>query len=895
MGSGISAGCYSTIVTPHLEAVTDDETSLLQMGTSQEVTETSSASDSQCDPDKDTSGSSTHLSRDSKRPKSCGVDIAPKLAPPHPPSALTAPVMPPVRTRRHKVHNIASIPDAEDLLELTNGGEIKFAPSSITNTDLAHLHLSSDQLSRLAATVYHGRARYARLLLGEGSPRYSSSLLLLYELLSYSLQSGRFIISLLNLVPEIITTLSYVRLILTCLYWDYPEYSTLYPVLLRLASAGEPSRSMDPIVTTVCFNAYPSPWSSPASIWCRKLRTQDHLCQHMQQFLADYQRKLRVKTVSAGEAVHSVKRYKVDYSFVIELLVFDIIRRILVGDASLAIVMSNLLPIFSCTNASYTRAIYTNSPKDIYSVMTNTIGSPSIIPDLFQLLLNKAGVPAFRIQFSETLIGNLVAIEGVWYVVDTIKYVTATRFYGSDYVNIPLHWYCRLFPRTSSLLYTAGFPILYSVDRTEATEPVTSLSSLKYNLNFIKNQCFCVSELYDAMNFLKDRDEEVHKRIRRTLDAVLPITPKVVLFNQPASLSNTGSFTSILQLTNSPLTPTGRPPSTLREPSPRRAKTSTNIAKSKLSPPLNKQSASPAKKFIYRQLGNSTSYIQASERISLSQTLVDMEGPAAQTLLKGLSYILHTGAYSMHGWILPEDCTFDGYTLGPNTNHSSAAASTTASLTSAPNPCVSQALSDLDLCVMRYAIYTLVERLLAELKIELDSCSPNLKLSTPPLSARPSSIGRHTQKAETSMMLAISNFQVRVEQQCFYRIQFFKDTIMARQPFILKEHRLSIDMMTKLSTDTESFKIVVAKLKEHVDTLVFDNKLRMILVFDDQNFSTPITEEEEHSLLSNMNKLLKHVFYASKCSNREQMTRKGRGILGSNGRLYFLIEFVKLL
>lgn len=279
-----------------------------------------------------------------------------------------------------------------------------------------------------------------------GLPRYSSSLLLLYELLSYSLQSGRFIISLLNLVPEIITTLSYVRLILTCLYWDYPEYSTLYPVLLRLAGAGEPSRSMDPVVTTICFNAYPSPWSSPASIWCRKLRTQDHLCQHMQQFLADYQRKLRVKTVSAGEAVHSVKRYKVDYSFVIELLVFDIIRRILVGDASLAIVMSNLLPIFSCTNASYTRAIYTNSPKDIYSVMTNTIGSPSIIPDLFQLLLNKAGVPAFRIQLSETLIGNLVAIEGVWYVVDTIKYVTATRFYGSDYVNIPLHWYCRLFP-----------------------------------------------------------------------------------------------------------------------------------------------------------------------------------------------------------------------------------------------------------------------------------------------------------------------------------------------------------------------------------------------------------------------------------------------------------------
>lgn len=217
---------------------------------------------------------------------------------------------------------------------------------------------------------------------------------------------------------------------------------------------------------------------------------------------------------------------------------------------------------------------------------------------------------------------------------------------------------------------------------------MTSLSSLKYNLNFIKNQCFCVSELYDAMSFLKDRDEEVHKRIHRTLDAVLPITPKVVLFNQPASLSNTGSFTSILQLTNSPLTPTGRPPSTLREPSPRRAKTSTNIAKSKLSPPLNKQSASPAKKFIYRQLGNSTSYIQASERISLSQTLVDMEGPAAQTLLKGLSYILHTGAYSMHGWILPEDCTFDGYTLGPNTNHSSAAASTIASLTSAPNPCV---------------------------------------------------------------------------------------------------------------------------------------------------------------------------------------------------------------
>ncbi|EFO64459.1 Hypothetical protein GLP15_1381 [Giardia lamblia P15] len=895
MGSGISAGCYSTIVTPHPEAVTDDETSLLQIGTSQEVTETSSVSDLQRDPDKDTSGSSTHLSRGSQRPKSCSVDIASKLVPPHPPSAPIAPAMPHVRTRRHKVHDIASIPDAKELLELTNGGEIKFVPSSITNADLAHLRLSSGQLSRLAAIAYHGRARYARLLLVEGSPKYSSSLLLLYELLTYSLQSGRFIISLLDLIPETITALSYVRLTLTCLYWDYPEYSTLYPVLLRLAGTNEPSHSMDPVVTTVCFNAYPGLWSSPASIWCRKLRVQNHLCQHIQQFLADYQKKLRVKNMLAGEAISNVKKYKLDYSFVIELLVFDIIRRILVGDANLAIVMSNLLPIFSCTNASYTRAIHTNSPKDIYSIMTNTIGSPSSIPDLFQLLLNKVGIPAFRIQFSETFAGNLVAIEGVWYVVDTIKYVTATRFYGSDYVNIPLHWYCRLFPQTSNLLCTASFPILYSADLTEATDPVTSLSSLKYNLNFIKNQCFCVSELYDAMSFLKDRDEEVHKRIRRTLDTTLSITPKIVSFNQPASLSNTGSFTSILQLTNSPLTPTGRPPSTLREPSPRRAKTSTNLTKSKSSPPLNKQSTSPIKKFIYRQLGNSTSYIQANERISLSQTLVNMEGSAAQTLMKGLSYILHTGAYSMHGWILPKDCTFDGYTVGSKINNSNTTSSTITPLTPASNLCVSQPLSDLDLYAMRYAIYTLLERLLAELKIALDSCSPNLKLNTPPLSARPSSIGRHMQKAETSMMLAISNFQVRIEQQCFYRIQFFKDTIMARQPFILKEHKLSLDMMTRLNTDTENFKNAVTKLKEHIDTLVFDNKLRMMLVFDDQNFSTPITEEEEYNLLSSMNKLLKHVFYASKCSSREQMTRKGRGILGSNGRLYFLVEFVKLL
>lgn len=76
---------------------------------------------------------------------------------------------------------------------------------------------------------------------------------------------------------------------------------------------------------------------------------------------------------------------------------------------------------------------------------------------------------------------------------------------------------------------------------------------------------------------------------------------------------------------------------------------------------------------------------------------------------------------------------------------------------------------------------------------------------------------------------------------------------------------------------------------------MFDNKMRMMIVFDDQTFSTPTTEEEEYNLLNNMNKLLKHVFYASKCSSREQMTRKGRGILGNNGRLYFLIEFVRLV
>ena len=904
MGSGISTGCYSTVMTPRLDATTDDETSLIQIGTSQEVTETSSASDFQADPDKEAPGSSAPLSQSTRRPKSCSIDLIPKLTPLHHSSApLSAPTavpttstMPQLRTRRHKVHSVASIPDAKDLLELINGGEIKFTPSSITSSDLAHLNLSSDHLSNLVTTVYHGRARYARLLLAEGSSQYTNPSVVLYEIMSCSLQAGRFIINLLDLAPEAITSLSHMRLILTCLYWDYPEYSTLYPVLLRLAGTNGSSHLKDPIVTTVCFNAYPGPWSSPASIWCRKLRAQEQVYQHISHFIADYQKKLRVRTVVAGETITSTKKYKIDYNFVIELLAFDILRRILVGDASLTLVMTNLLPIFSCTNASYVRTICTSSLKDIYSVMTNIVGSLSTIPDLFQFILNKAGIPAFRIQFSEAFNGNLIAIEGVWYVVDTIKYVTATRFYGSDYVNVPLHWYCRLFPQLSNLLCISIFPILYSADPIKATESDTPLSSLKYNLNFIKNQCFFISELHDAISYFKDQDEEAQERMRRTLDATLSISPKVVSFNQPVSLSHTGSFTSILQLANSPLTPVGRPASTVRETSPGKAKTPSKSVKPRLPHTLGNQTSSPTtKRFLYRRIGSSTSYIQANERISLSQTLVDVNAPAAQTLLKGLHYILHTGTYSMHGWLLPEDCKFDGFTLGSNGTGSNTITATVTSSTPIQSIHSSQLQGDLDSYSMRYALYTLLERLLAELKVSVDSSSLNLKLSTPPLSARPSSLGRQTQKTENSMMIAISNFQVRIEQQCFYRIQFFKDTIMAKQPFILKDHRLVIDMGIKTSVDTDAFKNVVAKLKEYVDTLVFDNKMRMMIVFDDQTFSTPTTEEEEYNLLNNMNKLLKHVFYASKCSSREQMTRKGRGILGNNRRLYFLIEFVRLV
>lgn len=903
MGSGISSTCYSNVIMPHPEALADEDTSMIQIETSLEATETSSASDFQGEPDKSTGCPSACLSRSMKRPKSCAANTMSKLDPPQPsPASMSAPIaapitiaIPNVRTRRHKVHHVASIPDANDLAELTNGGEIRFIPSSLKRSDLDCMNLSSGQLAKLSATIYHGRARYSRLLLAEGISKHSNSLLLLYDLISHSLQSGKFIISLLDTTPKEVTTLSYMRLILTCVYWDYPEYSAMYPVLLRLGGLSKLSHDDNSIVTTVCFNAYPGPWSPSASIWCRKLRAQECLYQHIHQLLADYQKKLRVKTILAGDAIHSTKKYKIDYSFVIELIAFDIIRRILVGDASLSLVMSNLLPIFSCTSASYVRAIHTN-PRDIYSVMTNTVGSPLAIPDLFQLILNKAGVPAFRVQFSETFVGNLVALEGVWYVVDTIKYVTASRFYGSDYVNVPLHWYCKLFPQASNLLCTNIFPILYSVNSTETDGSETILSSLKYNLNFIKNQCFHISGLQDAMSFFDDQNEEAQERIRRTLDTVLSVAPKIVSFNQPVSLSHTGSLSSILQLVNSPLTPTGRPSSTIRDSSPSKAKTPSKSIRSKPPPISNKQSNSPTiKRFVHRRLGNSTSYIQANERISLSQTLVNIDDPGAQALMKGLRYILYTGAYSIHGWIIPEDCKFDSYTLGPNANRSNI----TTCMGNAHNPplgmMASQSQGDTDSCSIRYAIYTLLERLLAELKVSIDSYPPNLKLSTPPLSSRPSSIGRHTQKTDISMTIAISNFQVRVEQQCFYRIQFFRDTVMAKQPFVLKEHRLSINMATKLSVDAEEFKSVVSKLKEYVDTLVFDNKLRMMIVFDDQAFSVPVTEEEEYNLLNNMNKLLKHVFYASKCSSREQMTRKGRGILGGNGKLYFLIEFVKLL
>lgn len=904
MGSGISTSYYSTVVTPYPETIIDEDTSLIQSETSQEATEISNASDFQDDPAKEVICPSIHLSGNTRRPKSCAMDTAFRLDLSQTVSAsMSAPIAVPVsistpqiRTRRHKVHHVASIPEANDLLELTNGGEIKFTPTSLKSTDLACLGLSNSQLAKLSTTVYPGRARYSRLLLAEGALKHSHSLLLLYDTLTHSLQSGKFIVGLLSYVPKEVTSLSYIRLVLTCIHWDYPEYSTLYPVLLRLGDPGELSHTGDSIVTTVCFNAYPGPLSPSALVWCRKLRAQEHMYQHIQQLLTDYQKKLRVKTVTAGDVMHSTKKYKIDYSFVIELIAFDIIRRILVGDASLSLVMNNLLPIFTCTSASYVRAIHANSQKDIYSTMANITGSPAGIPDLFQFILNKAGVPAFRIQFSETFTGNLVAIEGVWYIVDTIKYVTATRFYGSDYVNVPLHWYSRLFPLSSNSLCSHIFPIFYSTDLVKADESEVTLSSLKYNLNFIKSQCFHISELQDCISFFKDQDEEVQERNRRMMDTVLSVAPKIVSFNQPTSLSHTGSFSSILQFANSPLTPTGRPPSTVRDSSPGKAKTPSKPIRSKPPILLNKKSNSPTiKKFLYRRLGNSTTYIQANERISLSQTLVNIDGSAAQILMKGLSYILYTGTYSMHGWILPENCNFDSYTLGFNITNSDTIKCAATILNPSPNMSTSHSQSDTDSSYIRYAIYTLVERLLAELKVTIDSCSANLKLNTPPLSSRPSSIGRHTQKTDTTMVIAISNFQVRVEQQCFYRIQFFRDTVMARQPFILKEHRLSLNMAAKLNVDAEEFMTVVSKVKEYVNVLLFDNKLRVMIVFDDQTFSVPVTEEEEYNLLNNMNKLLKHIYYASKCSSREQMTRKGRGILGSNGRLYFLIEFVKLL
>ncbi|TNJ30355.1 hypothetical protein GMRT_11380 [Giardia muris] len=593
------------------------------------------------------------------------------------------------------------------------------------------------------------------------------------------------------------------------------------------------------IVMTVCLGVRPLQGISPANFYTH-LHTANMSLTHLDSFVTEQEKRLHVVSYPPKRQ----RRYMVAFDFIKTLIIVEFIRRVLVGDSSFVSTLANHHSLFNCPTASYVRSLQCYS-TGVYEALGNTLRESKDLGVLFCVACRRLRIPCVCLDLSDRT-ACAIYLEGIWYLTDVEHTVIVSRLNSTGLYNVPLDLCQEFFPPATrihaSLLRTA-----------EVQKAVLG----KYNMDFLEDSCLFIGELQDALNYLSSLSNDVFTQYIDVLDVQLASQPRFINFAQqpnvlalkttklsqfPASPSIISTPQASIRIQDGPQNMTeGEDPQPTGDPSSDTDEPQTPILKPKL-------------------LKRSTTFIQAPHRTTLSQAVIEPDSRILTSIRSGILRALQTGRFYLTGWIVSQEKISEAV-IPINIDGS-------------------------QLEALRYTLYGLIERVLCDMRVDEfsieDKKSMGARGSTQTKRSRPDVFA-----------VAPSHISVRLERGLFYRAQLFKDPYMAREPFIAGPD--GPNLLTPLIHQSDVFSTCITRLRALLDSHIFDNHVRFLLVFDNQGFSGLLTERDEQRLLHNVDKLTRAAFGASKFAQKEAMTRKARVIIGGAGRIYVLLEAAKLL
>lgn len=592
-------------------------------------------------------------------------------------------------------------------------------------------------------------------------------------------------------------------------------------------------------VMTICLGVRPSQGMSPATFYTQ-LHIANMSLKHLDSFVADQEKRLHVVPYPPKRQ----RRYTVVFDFIKTLIIIEYIRRVLVGDSNFVSTLTNHQSLFNCPTASYVRCLQCYS-TGLYETLGNTLRDSKDLGVLFCVACRQLKIPCVCLDLNDRT-ACAIYLEGIWYLTDVEHTVIVSRLNSTGLFNVPLDLCQELFPpatRThASLLRTA-----------ETQEAVLG----KYNLDFLEDSCLFIGELQDSLNYLSSLSNDVFAQYTDVLDVQLASQPRFINFAQQPNVlalksTKSSQFPASPSITSTPHAST------------RIQDGSQNVVEGEDPQPTGEQSSDTDEPqtplFKPKLLKRSTTFIQAPHRTTLSQVVIEPDSRILASIRTGILRALQTGRFYLTGWIVSQEKISEAV--------------------------VPIGIDGPQLEALRYTIYGLIERVLCDMRVDEFSIDEKKNMgakgSTQTKRSRPDVFA-----------VAPSHISVRLERGLFYRAQFFKDPYMAREPFIAGPD--GPNLLTPLIHRSQAFATCIARLRALLDSHIFDNHVRFLLVFDNQGFSGMLVERDEQRLLHNVDKLTRAAFSASKFAQKEAMTRKARVIIGGAERIYVLLEAAKLL